>query len=225
MSATRRKHIRRSVRQLQSHPAGEASILCYRELADLPRMFHDCEQVARKTYQRGLRVGFADNPQTRARLENAAAQGWLRAYILYLGDRPCAFWIGMLYHTVFVSEYMGYDPEYRQSSPGMVLIMRVLERFCTRAQGDIVAEVDFGLGHAEYKECLCTKYWDESSVCIFSCTGNGFMLKCMRITTKILDACARRVLASFNILPRIKRAWRDHLANNANPHVSRSSKG
>ena len=63
------------------------------------------------------------------------SEGWLRAYLLYLGDRPCAFWIGMLYNGPFVSEYMSYDPEFRQFSPGMVLIMRVIEGSVTTRTG------------------------------------------------------------------------------------------
>src|SRR5208283_3583735 len=111
-------------------------------------------EVAKKTYQRGLRVGFADSAGVRKRLELCARKGWLRAYLLYLGDRPVAFWIGTLCGETFLSEYMSYDPELRQFSPGMVLIMRVIEGFCNKANGDIVKELDFGPGHAEYKGVL-----------------------------------------------------------------------
>jgi CelD/BcsL family acetyltransferase involved in cellulose biosynthesis len=146
------------------------------------------------------------------RLELAAHKGWLRAHVLYLGDRPCAFWIGMLYNGVFVSEYMGYDPEFRQSSPGMVLIMRVIEGFCNHANGDLVTELDYGLGHAEYKEVLSSRYWLEASVFIFSPTIRGFLLKTLRVTTRVVDGSARRFLSSTALFPRLKRAWRDRLA-------------
>jgi GNAT acetyltransferase-like protein len=212
MSSVRRKHLKASIRKLQNHPAGQVRIVGYRHEAELDQLFRDAEEIARKTYQRGLGAGFSDAPDTRMRLEMAARKGWLRANLLYLGDRPVAFWIGMLYHGSFVSEYMGYDPEFRQSSPGMVLIMHILEGFCARANGDIVKELDFGLGHAEYKTVLCSKSWQEARVYIFSPTIKGLLLKSIRTAAAIAENSARRLLLWAKLIPRFKRAWRDRLA-------------
>jgi hypothetical protein len=220
MSSHRRIELRRTVRKLQTNPVGEPKIVCYRHAAEMDRFFHDAEEIAKKTYQRGLGVGFADNPAVRRRLELGARKGWLRAFVLYLGDRACAFWIGMLYHGTFVGEYTGYDPEFRQYSPGMVLMMRVLEGFCNGANGDSVRELDFGLGHAEYKRALCSKTWQEAIVFIFSPTLKGLALKLMRTATRLLDGAARRALASTDMLPRLKRVWRDRRAR----HQRSSSK-
>jgi len=212
MSSTRRKHLKASIRKLQTHSAGEPRIVCYQHESELGKLFHDAEEIARKTYQRGLGAGFSDAPDVRMRLGLAARKGWLRANLLYLGDRPVAFWIGMLYGGTFVSEYMGYDPEFRQSSPGMFLIMRGIEGLCNRANGDIVTELDFGLGHAEYKTMLCSKTWLEARVYIFSPTLKGLALKFIRTTTRVIDGSARKLLVSAKLFPRLKRVWRDRLA-------------
>jgi len=221
MSRERRKHTKASVKKLEAAPMGEVRIACYQNTSELDDLFRDAEGIAKSTYQRGLGVGFADNPAVRTRLELGARKGWLRGFVLYLGNRPCAYWIGMLYHGSFVSEYMGYDPEFRQYSPGMVLIMRVIEGFCNRAGGDVVKELDFGLGHAEYKGVLCSKTWQEAIVFIFSTTPKGLALKLERTATRLLDGAVRRVLASGNLLPRLKRAWRDRLARVARGGYSR----
>jgi hypothetical protein len=212
MSSDRRIETRRRVRKLQAHPDGDLRVVCYRHESELDRLFHDAEDIAKKTYHRGLDVGFADKPDVRARLGLAARRDWLRANLLYIGDRPVAFWIGMLYKGSFVSEYMGYDPEFRRFSPGMVLIMKVIDGFCSHANGDVVRELDFGLGHAEYKAALCSKNWQEAPVYIFSPTLKGLGLKAMRSATRSVDSCARKVLASTKFFPRLKRAWRDRLA-------------
>ena len=172
MTAKHRKNLRREIKEVFAIPEG-AAIVCYKQESDLERLFRDAEKIARTTYQRGLKAGFADDARVRARLGLAARQGWLRANLLYIGDRPVAFWIGMLYGRTFVSEYMGYDPEFRKYSPGMVLIMKVIEGFCVHAHGDIVKELDFGLGHAEYKAALCTKNWLEAPVYVFSPDTKG----------------------------------------------------
>jgi hypothetical protein len=225
MSGGRGKHLRSSARKLQAHPAGALRIVCYRDVPELDRLFHDVEEVAKKTYQRGLEAGFSDTPRVRMRLGLAARKGWLRANILYIGERPVAFWIGMLYGETFVSEYMGYDPEFRQFSPGMVLIMRVIEGFCSRESGDIIKELDFGLGHAEYKAALCSKSWIEAAVFIFSPTMRGFFLKSLRTVTTAADGAARKILRSTKFLPRLKRAWRDRLAKNAKPIANTKKSG
>jgi hypothetical protein len=212
MSRERRKHTKASIKKLETTPAGKPKILCYRNPPELDNLFRDAEEISKKTYQRGLSVGFSDNHVVRTRLELGARKGWLRAYVLYLGDRPCAFWIGMRYGETFMSDYMGYDPEFRRFSPGMVLLMRVIEGFCNRADGDIVKELDFGPGPAEYKGVLCSSNWLEAVVYIFGPTPKGLLLKSMRTATRVVDASARRILATTKLLPRLKRLWRDRMA-------------
>jgi hypothetical protein len=215
MSSHRKHELRRIARKLQSNPVGEPKIVYYRDTTELDHLFHDAEEIAKKTYQRGLGVGFADSARIRKRLELAALKGWLRAYLLYLGDRPCAFWIGMLYGETFVSDYTGYDPDLHQFSPGIALLMRMIERFCNRADGDVIRELDFGPGDAEYKAALCTRKWLEAAVYIFSPTSRGLALKSMRTATRIVDAFARKVLISTKLFPWVRRAWRGRLAKHA----------
>lgn len=215
MSSDRRIELRRRVRKLQAHAGGAPRIVCYTQLSDIELLFQDVEEVAKKTYQRGLGAGFADTTPIRRRLELGARQGWLRANVLYLGDRPVAFWIGMLYRGTFVSEYLGYDPEFRKLSPGMVLIMRVIEGFCSRTNGDNVKELDFGLGHAEYKAVLSSRSWMEGSVFIFSPTWKSLFLKVLRTSILLVDGIARNTLASTTYFSHVKKWWRDRLSRNA----------
>ena len=222
MSSDRRAKTRRYIRKLEAHPEGKLSLVCYSVPDELDRMFADAEQIARKTYQRGLNAGFSDTPAVRKRLELAAAKGWLRAYIQYLGDRPISFWIGMLYGDTFYSEYMGYDTELRSSAPGTVLLMKAIDGLCSGARLSGVTKLDFGLGHAEYKGALCTQSWNESAAFIFGPSFKGLLVKFLRSTTLRIDYIARRALGSTPLLPRLKRAWRDRLARrtSAEPHVA-----
>lgn len=59
---------------------------------------------------------------------------------------------------------MVYDPKYSKHSPGMFLIIRVIEGLCDRHGSDKVTEVDFGLGDAQYKAVIGNREWQESSV-------------------------------------------------------------
>jgi len=230
MSGARRSDLRRHIRKIEAGVAGRPDVVCYRGLSELDKTFADVEEIARKTYQRGLGVGFADNARVRSRLALGAKKGWLRAYVLYLGGRPAAFWIGMLYRRTFVGEFLGFDPEFRSLSPGMFLMMKVLETLCDRAAGDVVDRVDFGLGDAEYKRVLADKAWQEASVYIFSPNCKGLVLKLLRMMANLTNEAAKKGLMAANVLPRFKRMWRDRLAsgtravrsNASNPHVGRS---
>lgn len=215
MSHGRRKDLRRKMRRFEENPCGKPAIVCYRDPSEVCRLMKDAEFIASKTYQRGLGVGFANSDQVRARLELGAHQSTLRGYVLYRGGQPCAFWIGMLYGTTFVGEYTGYDPELGECSPGMFLMMRVIEGFCKHANGEVVQEIDFGLGEAEYKNALCTDFWLEAMVYVFSPTLRGFGLKCMRTLSWMADASIRRILSSAKNVARIKKLWRKRMAQRA----------
>lgn len=212
MSSKSRGELRRKMRKLETHPAGKLQIVCYRELAEMDRMFTEVELIAKNTYQRGLGAGFSNTPVVRERLGLAARKGWLRAYVEYLGGRPIAFWIGMLYGDTFVGEYLGFDTEFRQFAPGMVLMMKGIEGFCNGTNGDNVKKLDFGLGHAEYKVAFSTVTWSEAAVYIFSQSFKGFFLKFLRALTSGLDTSAKKTLNATNFAPRVKRMWRDRLA-------------
>jgi hypothetical protein len=215
MSSKRRSEIRRKAKKFVAQAASGTKIVCYRHPEQLDRIFQDVEEIARKTYLRGLGTGFEDNFLVRARLEICARKDWLRAYVLYIGDRPCAYWIGMLCGETFYGEYVGYDPEYRLLSPGMFVMLNVIETFCNGTSGDTVREVDFGFGNAEYKSALCNFSAIEASVYVFAPTFKGIRLNLIRTVIRTLDQVARKALARANWLQKVKKAWRDRLAKRA----------
>jgi len=215
MSSKRRSEIRRKAKKFVAQAAADITVVCYRHPEQLDRIFQDVEEIAKKTYLRGLGTGFEDNALVRARLELCARKAWLRAYVLYIGARPCAYWIGMLCGETFYGEYVGYDPKYRLLSPGMYVMLNVIETFCNGTNGDIVREVDFGFGNAEYKSALCNSSLVESSVFVFAPTFKGLRLNLVRTATRMIDHVARKTVARANWLQKIKKGWRGRLAKRA----------
>lgn len=193
--------------------SGRVTICCLRETAELGRMIRDVEEIAKKTYQRGLGVGFIDNTEMHRCLHLDAQNGRLRTFLLYLADKPCAFWLGTVYQKTFYSGYMGYDPSYGHYSPGMFLVMRTIEYLCSRKHTDVdvIEDIDFGLGDAQYKEILGNRNWQDATVYIFGPTLRGFGVNVLRTPTVVIDRLAKKALERTELLPRIKRFWRDHL--------------
>lgn len=203
-----RKNQKWQARKIVQHFGGNVKIRCFRENLELDCMFQDVEEVAKKTYQRGMGVGFQANQEMRERFQLQAGKGWLRAYVLYLNSVPAAFWIGDVYQQSFHSHFMGYDPTFAKHSPGMYLVMQTIESFC--AEGE-VRQIDWGLGDAQYKDVLGTCEWTESSFYLFAPTMSGLTLNLLRTPAAVVNDLAKSALAHSSLLNRIKKSWRGSL--------------
>jgi CelD/BcsL family acetyltransferase involved in cellulose biosynthesis len=194
--------------------AGDVRIRCFREAGEVDTMIDDLERVARKSYQRGLGVGFQDTPAVRSQLRLKAKRGWLRGYILYVTGKPSAFWVGDVNEGTFGSDYLAYDAELGKYSPGMFLIYKVIEGFCAgNGDGDRVTALDFATGHAQYKQLLSNQGWLESSAYIFAPSLKGVSINVARSLIEGTGQGIQAILRRTNLLSKVKKAWRDHARN------------
>jgi Acetyltransferase (GNAT) domain len=213
-----RKNQKWQTKKLDEQFLGDVTIRCFQKQSEIEELAADAEHLASRSYQRGLRVGFFDSPATREHLRLKAERGWLRGYVLYLGGKPSAFWIGDVNQSTFGSDYLAYDPTFGKYSPGMYLIMKVIEGFCGGHREGVTA-VDFGPGHAQYKEILSTEEWLETSVYIFAPTLKGTSLNLVRTFIGGIDQTLKKALARTKLLRKIKKAWRAHATSQAVPQT------
>ncbi|MGD1154819.1 MAG: GNAT family N-acetyltransferase [Terriglobia bacterium] len=209
LSAKARKNLKWQAKQLLKSEAFSAQIACFRGSEEVDRMIRDVEYVARKTYQRGLGVGFVDNPEMRERLALAARKGWLRTYVLYLRNQPSAFCVGTAYGGTYYTDFVGYDPQYAKYSPGTFLLMRMFEEFCS----DGLQQVDFGYGVEGYKQRFGSCTWNEAKLRIYAPTARGLALKLLIGQMLLIDHLVRRILSGIKVLPRLKKFWRKQVRN------------
>lgn len=217
-----RRNLQWQARRFEKVFPGKLRISSLGDREDLPTLVHDVEEIAAGTYQRGLCAGFQDTPESRQRLTLHAQNGWLRAYILYVDDRPAAFWMGLAYERTFHSEYMGYKQDYAQYSPGMYLIVEVIEGLCADTNGRSIDAIDFGLGDAQYKRLLSDESWTEATPFIFAPTLRGVLLNLLRTPILHLDRLCRRVLGS-QLEARVKRIWRRRVASRLHGEAGEAS--
>ncbi len=217
LSAKVRKNLKWQAKKLLSEFPESVEVRTFAAAQDLARMIQDVEQIAKNTYQRGLGVGFVDSPEQCKRLSFEAERGWLRGYVLYIAGKPAAFWIGNLYGDTFHSNYMGYDANYSKYSVGMYLIMKTIEEMIEQSGTPRVAQIDFGLGDAQYKEVLGNSQWEEASPRIFSSRAKGICLSAVWGSTVFLDSVARKLLGKAGIVQKTKKIWRDRLRKGSTP--------
>ncbi len=208
LSREARKHIRADAKKFRT-AFPDLRIARLEGPDRLEELIRDAEQVTAKTYQRGLGVGFSDAPIIREMLGLEARKGWLRGYVLYLGDQPCAYWIGSIYNGAFLSEYLAHDPAYGKYSPGTFLLMHGIEELCREG----VAAIDFGIGDALYKRRFGSKQWNESTVCLYAPRWTGMRVKALGTAALLVDRTIKALLEKTNLAGRIKKLWRQHAAH------------
>jgi hypothetical protein len=213
LSSGLRAEVRRKKRKIVADFGDRAKISCYHDDSALDAVLPQVEEVAMKTYQRALGVGFENSDRMRQRLRLCAREGWLRVYLLTIDDKPCAFWIGTVYDGVFYSDYNGYDPGYRDYSLGTFLLMSMVQDFCQQG----VRAVDFGFGQAEYKDRFSNERGIMAPIYIFSRAPRGLFLNGTRTIANAIDRTLRAMLNRANLLPKIKKVWR---ARSAKSNVS-----
>lgn len=202
-----RKNQRSQAKRFTNDYSGKVMIRSFRDLSEVEIAMRDMEKIASKSYQRGLGVGFVDSADMRSFFSLKAQRGWLRSYVLYVGEEPCAFWSGTAYRGIFHSDFMGYDVEFKKYSPGMYLIMKVLEELCAGGQKEIDV-IDFGMGDAQYKEVLGSTQWQDVSCYLFPPTPKGLALNALRTPAAFVDRVARNALERTALLHRVKKMWR-----------------
>lgn len=203
-----RAEVRRKRRKVFKDFGDGVETRCVRSVEDLEDFILRAEEVARKTYQRGLGVGFEDTELTRRDLRVCAERGWLRAYLLTIDGRPRAFWIGTCYEGVFYSGDIGYDPEMADYSLGIFLFSEMIEDFCQSG----VKEIHFGVGSGEFKERFGSLNSEVAWFFIFGPTWKARLLNTARTAALLIDLGAKRVLHKMGVLAAVKRMWRSRLS-------------
>jgi len=203
LSPKGRWNIKRKARQLEKEYSSDVTTCCFRESAQLDRMMQDVEDVAKKTWQRGVGGGFRDNEEMRRRYALAARSGWLRAYILYAAGMPCAFQVGTLYSDTYYLDFTGYDPTFAKYSPGICLLMKSFEDLCKNN----VKRFDFAHGSQEYKERLGNYRWQDAFVHMYSPSPKGIGLKALRTVTRAAHVLAKGTVQQAGFLRWLKNAW------------------
>jgi CelD/BcsL family acetyltransferase involved in cellulose biosynthesis len=147
MNSGSRKTLRRLRRRIfEDEKARIAKFTSPREIAELVQLI---DVVSAASWQEHT---FGDDKQHRAAtqlfLEEIAALGWLRSYVLLMNERPIAFQHGYQYQGTYAGQGRAYDQEFAELSPGSVLTYCVLEDL---QQVEPLQVWDLGFGDMPYK--------------------------------------------------------------------------
>jgi Acetyltransferase (GNAT) domain len=170
------------------------------------------DQISKKTYQRALGTGFTNSPEIQEQYRVAARTGTLRACLLYIRERPCAFLIGRQYKFTFFAEYTGYDPEFAKYSPGIFILMRCIRKSFELASGTV--QFDLGSGDHSYKHVVCNVGWEEGNAYLYAPTFRGFLLNFQMTAIGLINATLRKLTAHSGFLKKARKQWQRYASRN-----------
>jgi hypothetical protein len=201
-----RREIRRKTRILQRAFTDQVQLKCFSQADDLDAGMCDAMRVAVNTWQYYLGLGLSDTARTRETFRFFAKQGWLRIYVLYIKNNPCAFLVGQLYDNTFYCQYAGYQPNFARFSVGSLLTARVFEELAAAG----VQGVDLGEGGQEHNRRLGCKMSEEGTVHLYAPTFRGVWLNMFFEATQIVRAGGRTTRSGLR-LKRFSKIWQQYL--------------
>lgn len=204
-SRRRRESVRRYVRRLDRTYGNDVRVEVVRERAGLDRLLADSKLIHRETYQYVLGVGLSDERVQRRLAELTADRGWFRGYMLYLRDKPVAFWQGNTFRGVFGVGATGFDPAYADDRPGIYLLMHAIEDLSGDGSTRVI---DFGFGDADYKRHFGDGFVEEQDVGVFGPRPKTIALNAVHSALSGATAAGRAVASGTGVLSNLRRRRR-----------------
>ena len=195
-----RKRLRNEMRRLQKSCSGNVAIKIFRERGQIDEFWRDAYKISKKTYQYALGGSFVNNIETPHLLTFLADRGWLRAYILYLEEKPLAFDLGYLHKNTYYDKNTGYDPKYKKFGVGTILLLKIIEDLCSDCH---IHYIDFGAGDSAEKRRFCDLKCEEASFYIFKPKMKGVKLNAMRT----ISGASQRLGKKFLTRTILKEKW------------------
>jgi len=207
-TANHRYWLRRFEKMLERDACNQVRLKAFRTEEEVAQFCSDCEEIASKTYQRSMGIGFLNDNLNGNRLRLAAKRGWLRGYVLYAGHQPIAFWTGNVYQGSLYLDFTGYDPSFKQYRPGTLAFIKMVDH-CV---GEGIQKIDFGFGDSSFKRQFGTHHWTESSVLVLAPTLQGVLSNVLRTGFGGLSHLLKSGAGHLNLTDKLKKYWRHRLA-------------
>lgn len=148
-----RQNTKRRVRKFAEHCGNEIKWKTYRG-SEMSEFYPLAKEVSKKTYQQiHLGEGIPDDKEFYEEMMNLASNDRVRGYLLFHDLLPIAYSYCYVDEDVLSRHRCGYDPDYRQWSPGSILYYLLIEQLFKNNEFRIL---DMGQGDFEYKKSLAT---------------------------------------------------------------------
>lgn len=188
-----RKDLRRLVRHFNEAFEGSAEAQVITRPEDVEAALPDLFALSAKTYAgRVLGLGISPGNVLERQLRHGAKLGMTRLDLLRVGGRAISFQIAYIHrHTLYATQ-AGYDPEWREWSPGIVHHAFILQHLCRTSPE--IRFFDFMYGEEPYKARLSNAFHRESHFYLFPRTARGGLTWVALEASDRLSRCVTAIL-------------------------------
>jgi CelD/BcsL family acetyltransferase involved in cellulose biosynthesis len=153
-SSKTRNSLNRKIRKFQQANGGMMRVARYATPHELLDFHVHARRVSAQTYQeRLLDAGLPADDEFLRNMAGAAARNEVRAFLLFLRDRPVAYLYCPVESRTIIYAYLGFDPSVSELSPGTVLLWLSLQSLFEEAE---FAHFDFTEGDSPQKRLFST---------------------------------------------------------------------
>ena len=153
-SSKSRSTIKRKLNKFAKHSDGNIRWKCYRKVDEIHEFYRLARIISARTYQeRLLDSGLPDSSEFQYQLETMAVNDSVRGYLLFDRDRPIAYLFCPVRNGALLYQYLGYDPDYKKWSAGMILHWLAFESMFNEGRFRLF---DFTEGESELKRFFST---------------------------------------------------------------------
>jgi len=204
-SHNRRKKLRKYARNLEKKYPGQVNMVTFSRQEEVAEGLWIAADISANTYQRAFGGGLVNDAATRADFEAAAKKDWLRIYILFVADEPCAFLSILKYRRICFADVTAYSPKWKDWNVGTILFLKVVEQIC----GDpVVDSLDFSFGDEQHKQAGDSRLWAEASVFIFAPRPFPVFVNLILSITSAINILTQQLvtrLGIYNLVQRYRR--------------------
>jgi CelD/BcsL family acetyltransferase involved in cellulose biosynthesis len=152
-----------------------------------------------------LNSGLPENDEFRQELRELSLLDSMRGYLLYHEAKPIAYLYCPIQDDILLYRYLGYDPEFKQWSPGTVLQHIVLEKLFAEGRFRMF---DFTEGQGPHKEFFATGNTRCADLYFFRPTLRNLLLLKLHSGLNSFSAKTVKTLDRIGLKSKIKKLIR-----------------
>lgn len=197
LSSNTRQVLRRKTRNLARKTGEQVTVRCFRKEEEMSELHGRLSRVWQGSWH-GRMGGQA--PPSVDFLKTLAREGWVRAYVLFVGQDAVASVLGFQYRGKFLDEAPAFDEQWRDYSPGVVLNNLILQDLF---ESDTPEVVDFGFGYNQYKEMLGTECEERAELWVAASAKGRAVLATARVCDFVYSV-GKRLPGGSSLVRRLK---------------------
>jgi CelD/BcsL family acetyltransferase involved in cellulose biosynthesis len=205
-SGKTRSTLKRKLRKFQDLSGGKIDWREYRTPEEISVFWPLAQDLSARTYQeRLLDAGLPRSDEFKKTALQLAADGTLRAYLLFLDGRAVSYLYLPIDGDCVIYAYLGYDPAIADHSPGTVLQLLAMERLFAEPS---VTLFDFTEGAGHHKQLFSTHMRQCADVIIQRRTMSLVLLTAAHIAFERVERMGSRTLEAMGLKRQVKRLLR-----------------